>query len=142
MSDYEPITGVILEAFGVSPGPASGITYRIGVNWRGTSFVAESQTPSEERWPDSVGGEPFHVRAVNVGRIVRGDLDVNTRRAYWWFRELPDLGPCDDEGGNGANLLPVLGPDGRPLIVPPPPPVPGTITGMDSAPDPGGEGAA
>lgn len=140
LADFDHITGVILAVSGTSPGPASGITYRIGVNWRGTSFEVDGQSPSEERWPDTVGGEPFHVRAVNVGRIVHGDVDTNTRRVYWWFRELPDLGPCADTPGGGSGAFLRTDRDGRPIVIPPPPPPSGAAGSVQSAPDGGGEG--
>jgi hypothetical protein len=115
-SELTPIKGRIIAIAGTNPGPASGITYTIGVIWRGGAFTVDGQRPSSVRWPDSIGGEPAHVRAYPVGALVPGDYDVDKSEVYWWFSEWPDAGTCSQAIG-GGNQLP-------PGVVPPPPPPP------------------
>lgn len=139
-SSLQRIFGRIVSVQGTNPGPASGITYTISVNWNGGTFNVDGQYPSHVRWPDSIGGEPAHVRAYPVGAIVPGDFDEPARRVSWWFAEWPDAGTCSQAIGQSNQLPPGVIP---PKDAPPPPFVPSGSTSSVSAPTGGGpsEGA-
>jgi len=89
----EDISGRIVSHQGISPGPASGITYTIDMQMPSGGVVRlAGQRPSIERWTDTL-----NVRAVANGTRVRGWRCASFY--YWDFRELPDFGPCGGSFG-------------------------------------------
>ena len=73
---------------GQTPGPASGISYTVGVNMPSGVVVIDGVVPYENRWPDAldIDGEAM------VDHIVSASVVGN--RYYWDFNEPPILKDC------------------------------------------------
>lgn len=137
MADPRAIIGRIVSVEGVSPGPATFISYTIAVhdpNVEGI-FRLEGQRPIQ-RWPDALD-----TVALPVGMLVMGATEANVIR--WHFMEMPAFKDCAAAVPNAtlaqrfANLG---GLNGIPPILPP---TSGgsNIGGGESAPIPGPESA-
>lgn len=101
MADPRLILGRIQTVNGTSPGPASGITYTIGVhdpNVEGV-YTLENQAPMQ-RWPNELD-----ITAVSVGTIVIGTAEAN--RIRWHFLEMPAFADCPSSNlaANAMRLL-------------------------------------
>lgn len=135
MASPRIILGRVVEVFGTTPGPASGITYTIACHDPQVDgpFRVTNQRPVR-RWPDAIDTVAFA-----VGSMVVGVSDSSILQ--WHSMEMPDFGACPDNSGQ-SNLLQLIR-NGNGFANPPILPgsndvgtVPGGTPGID--PGPGG----
>lgn len=124
MSQTEYIGGVVMSVQGTTPGPASGISYTVGINLASGVRIVDGVKPHGNRWPDALDIDG----AAMVNQPIGGE--VVGGRVLWKFFEPPVLRTCDGtviEWRLPAPMQPVF--PGGPLTVPPPNPSgPPTLT--------------
>jgi hypothetical protein len=83
----EKFSGVVRGHTGTSPGPASGITYRILINFPDGPQEVSGIAPAIDRWPDQI-----KVNAIKPGTAV--DVASVNGHLQLMTRELPHFVPC------------------------------------------------
>lgn len=116
MADPRIILGRIVSVEGVSPGPATGISYTIAVHDPEVAgiFRLDGQRPIQ-RWPDTLD-----TVALPAGMLVMGAIEAKVIR--WHFMEMPAFKDCASTapaaliarrfaelGGIGGGVLPGAG---------------------------------
>lgn len=113
MAEKVPITGTIARINGVTPGPSSGISYLINVNFPGGVAPLDFQIPSV-RYGDAVSIDA----GALLGRLVQGTLDGQF--LWWHFMELIAFGLCPGVSPPPNPLTVRIDPHtGMPPVVPP-----------------------
>lgn len=81
--------GLIEEVDGTTPGPASGLKYKVRLNLDGGTFITPLMSPATPRWPDAV-----NVVAFQLSQPV---LVIRSKNTYYLMNsELPSIEECEE----------------------------------------------